>query len=336
MCEKRAAEFKKNKKLEVILQEVNALLNEAERHIISQYKKPKYPVMFVAGGPRTGTTLVMQWLASLGIFSYPSNLLSRFYAAPYIGAKIQLLLTDAEYAFRDELKDLCKQISYESNLGKTSGVLSPNEFWYFWRRFIPNSTPRYLTQVEETEVKADLLSAEIAAIEAVFQKPFTAKVLILLLNLKILAKIFENAFFLIVKRHPFYTIQSMLEARQKFFGTKEKWYSIKPTQYDKLKRLDPIRQVSGQVFYVNQSIRNEQRSIDKSKYLEIEYEKFCANPETFLSKIMKKYKEFGYNAHSEYIGPKSFKSNNNLRIKNYQVNRIISAYREFSGQTLKI
>ena len=38
-------------------------------------------VVLVVGGPRSGSTVMMQWLASSGVFAYPSNLLSRFYRA---------------------------------------------------------------------------------------------------------------------------------------------------------------------------------------------------------------------------------------------------------------
>ena len=45
------------------------------------------------GNPRSGTTLFIQWLGISGYLAYPTNLLSRFYGVPCIGAKIQLMLT---------------------------------------------------------------------------------------------------------------------------------------------------------------------------------------------------------------------------------------------------
>jgi len=148
----RLESYQRNKMLETLLTELNELLRPAQSRVVKCFKKPRYPVLFVSGGPRTGTTLMMQWLASTGLFAYPSNLLSRFYAAPHIGAKIQLMLTDPEYAFRDETNEFTQKISFKSDLGKTSGVLSPNEFWYFWRRFIPMTSPRYLDKAEQKKI----------------------------------------------------------------------------------------------------------------------------------------------------------------------------------------
>jgi hypothetical protein len=336
MLEGRTVYFERNKKLEKTLKELNGLLNISARQIVRKYEKPKYPVMFVVGGPRTGTTLVMQWLAGTKVFSYPSNLLSRFYAAPSIGARIQLLLTDPKYAFRDELNDICQNDSYESDLGKTCGAMSPNEFWYFWRRFMPNSTPRYLSPHEESQVKVDKLLAEVAAIEAVFNKPFILKALILLFNIDLLAKAFENAVFLFIKRSELYTVQSLLEARRRFFGTTRKWYSIKPMQYEHLKKLDSIAQVAGQVYYINEALINSAESLKQSRYLEVEYEKFCADPKTVYSEIIHKYDNLGYKIRFSYTGPGRFQNRNILKVSKLKVNRIISAYKEFSGQTISV
>ena len=64
---------------------------------------PSRPIVFVLGAPRSGTTLLTQWLAASGHFGVPSNLLARFYEAPYIGGLVQRLLTDPDLSYRDEL-----------------------------------------------------------------------------------------------------------------------------------------------------------------------------------------------------------------------------------------
>jgi len=332
----RLESYQRNKMLETLLTELNELLRPAQSRVVKCFKKPRYPVLFVSGGPRTGTTLMMQWLASTRLFAYPSNLLSRFYAAPHIGAKIQLMLTDPEYAFRDETNEFTQKISFKSDLGKTSGVLSPNEFWYFWRRFIPITSPQYLDKAGQKKIKNDLLLAEIAAIENVFNKPFVMKSLILLLNLDYLAQIFKNAVFLILHRHPFFTIQSLIESREKFFGTREKWYSIKPKEFNELKNLDPIKQVTGQVYYTNESVRKSLQSIDPSRYIIVNYEDFCSGPGELFRKIKSKYNEFGVKLEGFYNGPKRFSSNNLLRVSNSEIDEILSAYNDFSGESLSI
>ena len=131
----RTNEFRRNQRLTELLNEINSELEPVEKELM-EGQKLEYPVIFIVGALRSGTTLLTQWLANSGRFSYPSNLLSRFYKAPIMGAKLQLLLTDEKYNFKDELKDLKTNVNYESENGKTKGVLAPNEFWFLWQKFL--------------------------------------------------------------------------------------------------------------------------------------------------------------------------------------------------------
>ena len=327
----RKKEFQRNLELEKLLEEISELLSQAEERIIVNYSSLHYPVVLVIGAPRSGTTLLMQWLASLGHFAYPTNLLSRFYAAPYIGARIQQLLTDPRYNFRNELVDFRHAVSFESSLGKTQGALSPNEFWYFWRRFIPNTEIEPLDDNGLKKIDSKSLLAEMAAIEAAFGKPFAAKGMILQYNLPFLASVFEKVVFLFIKRDPFYNIQSLLQAREKFFGTRDKWYSAKPKEYQVLKELSPEEQVAGQIYYTNQSIENQLETIPSSQSLAIRYEDFCREPDKHFDALRQKLAEHGYEINGAYQGVSNFENTNEIRLSPEDCERIIQAYRKFSG-----
>lgn len=123
----RTKKFSRNTALEMLLQDINTRLALVEQQEMTQHagKRMRHPVIFVMGPLRSGTTLFMQWLAQSGLFAYPTNLLSRFYGAPIIGAKIQQLLTDPRFNFRNELGDLTSSSDFCSANGKTKGSLSP-------------------------------------------------------------------------------------------------------------------------------------------------------------------------------------------------------------------
>ncbi|MGD9087412.1 MAG: hypothetical protein PVI38_02900, partial [Desulfobacterales bacterium] len=196
--------------------------------------------------------------------------------------------------------------------------------------------PRYLTEAEEKKVDKKNFLAEIAAIEHVFDRPFAMKGMILEQNLLLLDSIFDKIIFLNVRRNPFFNIQSLLESRLKFFGDSKKWYSIRPRQYKKLIELDPIKQVAGQVFYKNKAVEKGLSKIDKRKYLNVDYEQFCENPEEVFKKIKVKYQEQGMNVKWRYNGPDRFISANNVRLNDKDVCKVIKAYQEFSGEHIKI
>lgn len=138
----RVEKFKRNNSLEEFLKEINNDLWNTEEKLLIK-KTPEYPLIFVMGPLRSGSTLMTQWLANLG-FAYPTNLMSRFYKAPIIASKIQMLLTDERYNYRNEIRDFNSGIDFSSENGKTRGALAPNEFWYFWRRFLPFKELDYL------------------------------------------------------------------------------------------------------------------------------------------------------------------------------------------------
>ena len=144
----RQPEFTRNDSLEGLLDEINVRLAAGEPDLKDKYPSPSLPVLMVIGPPRSGTTVTMQWLANSGYFAYPTNLLSRFYGAPYVGALIQQLIFDPRFNYKNELFDHNGDsgTAFRSDLGKTKGPTQPNEFWYFWRRFVDIDQAEKLSQ----------------------------------------------------------------------------------------------------------------------------------------------------------------------------------------------
>lgn len=336
MKAKRRREFQRNPSLEDLLGKINGLLRPVEDQVLTNFSMPKYPVILTLGCARSGTTLLMQWLAQSDYFTYPTNLLSRFYKAPYVGALIQQLLTNPLYNFNDEFRSLAQEISFESSLGKTKGILSPNEFWYFWRRFIPNTDSWYLDSEALKAFDTHTFTSELAAIESVFDKPLAMKGMILELNIPFLSSILEKVLFLYVRRHPIYNAQSLLESRIKFFGDQQAWYSFKPREYKDLKELTPIEQVMGQVYYTNRAIEEGLEQLDASQSLTIDYEAFCTNPAEVFSQLKAKLIKQGCHTLDDYAGPIAFEPTNQVRLSSEDCEQLVAAYRRFSGKGIRL
>jgi hypothetical protein len=316
------------------LAQVNDLLGPLEERVAANYSRPRHPTLLIVGVPRSGTTLMMQWLTGTGRFCYPTNLLSRFYGAPHIGALIQQLLTNPEYGFSNELFDLTPSQGFDSSLGKTKGALSPNEFWYFWRRFFPSNELQPLDEASVEACKMKQFASELAAIEAVFDRPLVMKALHLNFNLPFLARLLDKPLFLHVKRHPLYNMQSLLDARMKFYGDPQVWWSIKPKEYFTLKEQPPHVQVAGQVYYTNLAIESDLHTIDSKNWLRIDYEEFCGSPEKVFMAITGKIRQLGAEADWAYAGPASFVSTNKAGLSKTNGERLIEAYEKISGSRI--
>lgn len=334
--DRRRPEFERNEKLEALLGEINALLEPAERQVIDSYRLPMQPLTLLVGSPRSGTTLIYQWLASLGLFSYPTNWLSRFWRAPYIGARLQRLLTDPDYQFGHEFSELEQaSFSFESSLGKTEGLLAPNEFWYFWRRFFTFKVVHHLSDEELRGVDVATWVAELAAIEAAFEKPLAMKAMIINANIPFVNAALDKVVFLYVKRHPFYNAQSLLDARRAFSGDLHDWYSFRPRQYPSLKDLDPISQVTGQVFYFNQDIERALGQIDKNRWLQVSYEDFCSNPASVYSDLIGRLRHQGLSIEEKYDGPEAFELRNHINVDSKTSRQIIAGWKRLSSEEIQ-
>jgi hypothetical protein len=301
----RVEVFRRNVQLEDLLGRLNDTLQCAEDTLLSNASDlgPDYPIVFVMGPLRSGTTLFMQWLASTGVVAYPTNLLSRFYGAPAMGAQIQLLLTDPQFNFRNEILDFNCPVAFESENGKTRGALAPNEFWYFWRRFLPFRELDWLPDQTLFEVvDQPRLVSELSALTQVFGKPFALKSMILNYNIPFLDAIFKQALFVQIKRDPVANVASILEARKRQLGSENAWYSFKIPEYPQLQNLDPVAQSAGQLHYINRAVTQGMASVDESRKLVVQYEDFCRQPAAVFDQLKAK---LGMR-NTGYVGPDRF------------------------------
>jgi hypothetical protein len=282
-----------------------------------------HPVIFVMGPLRSGTTLFMQLLAATGLIAYPTNLLSRFYGAPLVGARIQQILTDPRYNFRNELSDFNMQPSYDSENGKTRGVLSPNEFWYFWRRFLPFGEIDWLPDKKlHKTVETGGLVRELVGLTKILGKPFALKAMILNYNIAFLDAIFERALFVQLRREPVANVASILAARERQLGSKTAWYSFKIPEYPQLKELDPIMQAAGQLHYINSAVQKGIRAVTDARKLVVDYEDLCQRPRDVMELLFDKLGIRDY----RYEGPTDFPVRSEDRPERDVIERALSSF----------
>lgn len=330
MPDPRTPGFRRNELLEALMAELGADLRPAEERLVqdSIRRGMQYPVVLVMGPLRSGTTLLMQWLANTGIVAYPTNLLSRFHQAPIIGAKIQLLLADPRYSFRDELGEFLGQIDYASENGKTRGVLAPNEFWYFWRRFF-TEPERDVWSDEELRKSMDTrtMLAELTGMMDVFQKPFAAKGMLFNYNIPFLDSILDKALFVQVQRDPVANVASILEARKSQLDNEAAWYSFKIPEYEELKSMNPVSQAAGQLHYINKAVSAGINALPENRRMIVRYEGLCAQPRLVFNKLLGK---LGFDSSLPYAGPECFQPPRQTQIPGEAT--IVKALSTFEGK----
>lgn len=239
--------------------------------------KKKYqciaPQLFIMGLPRTGTTLIYQYIIHRLHVSYFTNGVGIFPVSPCITTFIQRKVY-GQY-----------QSDFRSNYGKVLGTVAPREAGGFWCRFFDINS--YVSFDDLTEKDVYLLRNTIACIQNIFGGvPFVNKNVKHLLRIGALSKIFPNSQFLIVERDMADVAISVLRGRYKNLSDPRQWWSVRPPNYEKLKNLPIVDQVFYQCVSLKEKMEEDISSLSGKRIIRIHYEKFSDNPEELIRKLI--------------------------------------------------
>lgn len=302
---------------------------EPVQHKLSCPLEPKWPVACVVGAPRSGTTVLLQLLASTGAFSYPSNLVARFAYAPYLGARIQQMLFDPGYDSQGDFADIRSTVNLTSDLGKSKGALSTNEFQHFFRCHIPTYDPCYLSPDQLKETNFEGISKGLASLEYAFELPFATKAVLLQFNIPAFAERLPQLFFIYQTREPLLIMQSLLLARKRYYGNCNTWWSVKPKEYSLLKKMDVYYQIAGQVYFTEKAITSGLQAIPKERQMKVSYRDICKNPNLFLNMLAEAYKKLGCNLNIDSSSLPKLIYQDQTRLPTEDIESLKNAYDDF-------
>lgn len=286
--------FRSNPELDRILNDLSELLIPLQSQIQEKFTETAWPVTLIIGVPRSGTTLLLQILSSVGGFSYPTNLINRFAYLPYIGALIQRILFDPACDYQDQFEDLQSKVNFISNLGTSKGALATNEFQYFFRNFMPKQDDGFIEIDNLSSVNVKGIISGFASIESVFSKPFICKGILLQNNLDFFACALPKTIFVAVDRDPLFNMQSLYFARKKYTDSIFHWWSLKPKEYPMIKNFTIYEQIAAQVFCLKKAINEGLKTLPDNRKIIFSYDEVCNSPEKIYECIIEKYNDLGY------------------------------------------
>lgn len=327
----------RNPRLDALLAELNGPLQAAESRLLAALSEreravPRSPVVLVVGAPRSGTTVLVQWLQATGAFCVPTNVMARFAAAPGLAARLELALFDREHGYGEQLADLAApQAAFASDLGKTRGALAPNEFFHFWRRHLGHEAIEPMGEERVRAVDWARVRAELAAVEAARELPFASKGLMLQYDLPAVAAHLPEALFVHVERDPFFNAQSLLRARRTFHGSESRWYSTRPPGAADFDDRDPLEQVAGQVGLDNAAIRAGCAGLPADRSIHVAYEDFCADTGALWGAVRERFAARGAELPVEHAAPRAFETTNRVTLEPERADRLRAACTRFPG-----
>jgi len=268
----------------------------------SEYTSPdaNYPLIFVNGLPRSGTTLLMQYLTSAFDLGYVNNLMARFWLTPLVG----LRLSRASNLSRNES-------DFSNVFGRTRHVSEPHEFSYFWKNWLRiEDSKTYEIERAQGQIDWSGLTELIKNMQAEVQAPFVFKGLHPCRHLKYFKKHFSKIIVIHIDRSPIEVARSLKKARGHHFGDPNHWWSVISSNYDDIKSLDYSEQIPRQIHSLSMEYEANYRELEPKNLIRIDFDDFIKEPKGLMRRIDARLMELSGNSFLRDIQalPSQFKS----------------------------
>lgn len=233
----------------------------------------QYPTLHVIGAPRSGTTLLYQLVAGELRLGYVNNLIAAFWLAPCDGIRLARALG---------LHELSGS-SFDSSFGRTSGVLEPHEFGYFWNHHLrypdlAEQPPGHEQTIDWAQLRRVLINMADA-----YERPMAFKPMLLTWHLPAIARQMPASRFVWIRRRPRDTALSLLKMRHSLRGSYDAWASLRPREAPADE--PPWRQVAAQVVLIEREIERAAAAIGADRVLQVSYEQLCADPGAAIADV---------------------------------------------------
>lgn len=223
--------------------------------------------LFILGLPRSGTTLLYQYVVHRKKVAYFTNGVGE---KPFEPCRTTWREITSQPPYRSD---------FASSFGSSTGTVAPSEAGSFWLRFFDIDAYETLRSVNMRDMRA--LARTIHCIEGLFGgAPFVNKNVKHMLRLEVLGKIFPKAHFLVIERQRQDVALSLLRARLKVQGDYAAWYSVRPDSYERLLDLPPEAQVCEQLARLEERMNQDFSRMDSGRVHRIIYDDFCSNPDS--------------------------------------------------------
>ena len=232
-----------------------------------------FPPIFVIGPPRSGTTLVSQLMAATFRLGRLTNVMGRFYLAPYLVGLVTYPFLN--FKASDDFK---------SSYGRTLTLAGPHEGGQFWRRWFGGRLA--MTLIGGTSGSGALnMRREVAAMTKLYRAPMMFKNTFNSWRIVPLATVFPEALFVQVCRDVVPMARSILRGRIDLYGSKDAWMGVEPKGIEALRKRPYWEQVVEQVILTQEKIQRDRRLVGETRFISVSYEDVCAAPAREMNRI---------------------------------------------------
>lgn len=267
-------QFRKDGRQEDFLLRLNDILSRHQEEDYDDNLKEEFPSLCVIGSPRSGTTLIVQLIASHLDVGQINNLIAAFWRAPVYGIKLSRRLIGKS-----------ESVSYESTFGRTANIDDVHEFGYFWSLMLDYKDMSRKTEQEAQAIDWQRLAMVLKNMAHAYQKPLLFKPFLLGWHMERMLDVLPKTIFLRIRRDPIENALSILKTRQQYSGSVNNWINLKPYEYAWLKDMTPWQQVAGQIFFLERDVTEQVEKVGGRNVIDISYEGLCEGPKAVLDRV---------------------------------------------------
>jgi len=293
----RLEKYRKDASEESFLDELNSLIQQLEpTELVS--KETVFPIVFVVGLPRSGTTILTQLLSASLDVGIINNLIARFWLAPVTGIRLSKAI------LREQVN-----ISFKSDYGKTSDITEPHEFSYFWHYWLKmENMPPYNPEEVRDEIDWTGLATTLRNMSAAWGKPLVMKAPDVAYHIEKIFDILPETLFIHIYRDLADTAVSMRRSRLEYFGDENVWLGAYPNEYESIADLEGIKQIAAQAVCLNRMYKTAIDKITEKNVMSVHLNSLCENPLEIVRSIGRRISELWHrDVNIKKIPPKSLK-----------------------------
>jgi len=259
----------------------------------------QFPIVFVVGIQRTGSTLVSQFIEKSFDFFPVGNFNSIFHRSSYYLHKWFSNGYNGAHA------------SYKNFYGISKGFYSIGDCYELWDKWFGEN--HYVIPDYISEEKQKNLWQYFASLHKAYQKPLLTKNNRNSLLLPIFQKNFKDVFFVIVKRDPIAVIRSTLKASKDFFGDEKFLWGLYPSKdFDTSDYENIVEAATVQYLMLDKILNQQIKNLTDDSFLIIDYNDFCKNPVDFQKKLLNQLNIKGISVNEVQISTEAFKISERL------------------------
>ncbi len=259
--------------LQYLFNPLDRLFALVEKVVFKSSRTPIYPVIIVTGFQRTGATFVAQALEQV----LPYHSISNF----------ETIFPRSAYFVHSMIKPLRKnkiQKRLSNFYGVSTGIFSMGDCHDFWDKWFGDD--HYTLPESVSDVMKQKILHQFSLLQSVYKTPTIFKMSRGLSHVSLMKRIFDRAFFVVVRRDPVYSIQSSILANKDFYGNPAFLWGLRPKNEILASKADNYVEAScRQYVAVNADMNEELSKIGSDSVIEVDYDDFCLHPFESITRI---------------------------------------------------